>query len=135
LLLPFLVYLPFLYYQAKFRFDPGPLASLLIGLTTVGMMFMAIGLFFSALTRNQIIAAIWTFVVLFLIVVLTRLLYLYAADRQSPWAEGLKYVALLNQVGEFGIGRLDLRYVTLHLSVAAFILYLTVKVLESRRAA
>jgi ABC-2 type transport system permease protein len=134
LLLPFLVYLPFLYYQGKFWFDTGPLAALLIGMTTVGMMFIAIGLFFSSLTRNQIIAAIWTFVALFLVIVLTRLAYLYAAERQSAWAEALKYVALLNQVQEFGVGRLDLRYVTLHLSVAAFMLYLTVKVVAARRA-
>jgi ABC-2 type transport system permease protein len=134
LIATFLVYLPFLYYQAKFQFDVGPVASLLIGLTTIGMMFVAIGLFFSALTRNQIIAAIWTFVVLFLVVVLTLLLYLYAAERQSPWSEGLRYVTLLYQVQGFGSGRLDLRFLTLHLSVAAFMLYLTVKVVESRKA-
>ena len=98
LLLPFLLYLPFLYYQGKLHFDLGPLASLMIGLTTVGMMFVAIGLFFSALTRNQIIAAIWTFVVLFLIVVLTLLVYLFAAERQSAWTETLRYVALLPQL-------------------------------------
>ena len=134
LLLPFLVYLPFLYYQGKLHFDLGPLASLMIGLTTVGMMFVAIGLFFSALTRNQIIAAIWTFVVLFLIVVLTLLVYLFAAERQSAWTETLRYVALMPQLQTFGEGRLDLRYVTLHISVAVFMLYLTVKVVESRRA-
>ena len=134
LLLPFLIYLPFLYYQGKFWFDPGPLVSLLIGLTTVGMMFVAIGLFFSALTRNQIIAAIWTFVTLFLIIVLTWLAYGDAAGRQASWAGALKYVTLLNQVQEFGVGRLDLRYLTLHLSVAAFMLYITVKVVAARRA-
>ena len=134
LLLPFLIYLPFLYYQGKFWFDMGPLVSLLIGLTTVGIMFVAIGLFFSALTRNQIIAAIWTFVALFLIIVLTWLAYSNAVQRQAPWTEALKYVTLLNQVQEFGVGRLDLRYLTLHLSVAAFMLYITVKVLASRRA-
>jgi ABC-2 type transport system permease protein len=123
-----------LYFQGHFKFDTGPVASLLIGLTTVGMMFVAIGLFFSALTRNQIIAAIWTFVVLFLIVILTLLLYLLAAERQSPWSEGLRYVTLLYQVQGFGSGRLDLRFITLHLSVAAFMLYLTVKVVESRKA-
>ena len=63
LLIPFALYLPFLYYQARYYFDVGPLASLGIGLTTLGMMFVAIGLFFSALTRNQVVAAIWTFVV------------------------------------------------------------------------
>jgi ABC-2 type transport system permease protein len=134
LLAPFLFYLPFLYFQGRFRFDLGPLASLLIGLTTLGMMFVSIGLFFSALTRNQIIAAIWTFVVLFLIVVLTLLAYLYAAERQSSWAEGLRYVALLYQVQGFGSGRLDLRFITLHLSVTVMMLYLTVNFLAARKA-
>ena len=70
LLVPFALYLPFLYYQAKFDFDVGPLLTLALGLTTMGMMMVAIGLFMSSLTRNQIVAAIWTFVVLFLMVVL-----------------------------------------------------------------
>ena len=46
LLLPFGLYLPFLYYQAKFYFDLGPMLALGIGLTTMGMMFVAIGLLF-----------------------------------------------------------------------------------------
>lgn len=135
LLLPFLVYLPFLYYQGRYHFDVGPLASLVIGLTTLGMMFVSIGLFFSALTRNQIIAAIWTFVVLFLVVVLTLVAYSWAAERQATWAEAVRFVAVLYQLQSFGSGKLDLRYLTLHLSVSAFMLYLTVKTLETRRAA
>lgn len=134
LLLPFLVYLPFLYYQGRYHFDVGPLASLLIGLTTLGMMFVSIGLFFSSLTRNQIIAAVWTFVVLFLFVVLTLLVYVFAAERQAAWAEGVRYVAVLHQVQSFGTGKLDLRFLTFHLSVTAFMLYLTVKTLQTRRA-
>jgi len=133
LLLPFAIYLPFLYYQARFRFDPGPMLALSIGLTTIGMMFVAIGLFFSALTRNQIIAAIWTFVVLFLLVLLTLLGYSYAIERQASWADAVRFVAVLYQVQSFGTGRLDLRYLALHLSVCIFMLYLTVKILESRR--
>ncbi len=135
LLLPFLIYLPFLYYQGRFHFDTGPVLALMIGLTTSGMMYVAIGVFFSAQTRNQIIAAIWTFLVLFLIVVLTLLAYNYASERQASWAEGVRFLAPLYQAQEFGAGKLDLRYLTLHLSVAAFMLYLTVKTLETRRAA
>ncbi len=133
LLLPFFIYLPFLYVQGRFRFDLGPFAALLIGLTSIGMMFVSIGLFFSSMTRNQIIAAIWTFVVLFLIIVLTLLVYGFAAERQASWAEAARFTAVLYQVQSFGAGKLDLRYVTLHLSVTAFMLYLTVKVVESRR--
>ena len=134
LLLPFLIYLPFLYFQGRFRFDIGPVVSLLIGLGTVGMMFVSVGLFFSALTKNQIVAAIWTFVVLFLEIALTLLVFAYAAERQAPWAEAVRFVAVLHQVNGFGSGKLDLRFVTFHLSVTAFMLYLTVKVLESRRS-
>lgn len=133
LLLPFLVYLPFLYYQGKYPFDLGPLVSLMIGLTSVGMMFIAIGLFFSSLTRNQIIAAIWTFVTLFMIVVLSVLIYMLAVERQASWAEAARFTTLLYQVQAFGSGKLDLRYLALHLSVTAFMLYLTVKTVESRR--
>ncbi len=133
LLVPFAIYLPFLYYQAKFHFDPGPMAALGLGLTTIGMMFVSIGLFFSALTRNQIIAAIWTFVVLFLLILLTLLGFSYAAERQAPWADAMRFVTVLYQVQTLGTGQLDLRFLVLHLSVCGFMLYLTVKVLESRR--
>src|SRR6516162_781675 len=38
LLVPFALYLPFLYHQARFYFDLGPLVCLAIGLTSMGMM-------------------------------------------------------------------------------------------------
>jgi ABC-2 type transport system permease protein len=133
LLLPFAVYLPFLYFQGQFYFDPGPPLALTIGLTSMGMMFVAIGLFFSALTRNQIVAAIWTFVVLFLLLIMTSLAYSFGVERQRNWAEVVRFLTLLYQVQSFGTGQLDLRFVVLHLSVCTFMLYLTVKVLESRR--
>src|SRR5262249_43104844 len=79
LLVPFALYLPFLYYQAKFDFDTGPVLVLGLGLTTMGMEFIAIGLLLSALTRNQIIAAIWTFVILFAMVVIFPVAYLFAS--------------------------------------------------------
>jgi ABC-2 type transport system permease protein len=132
LLIPFALYLPFLYYQAKFDFDVGPLFTLALGLATMGMMLVAIGLFFSALTRNQIIAAIWTFVVLFLMVVVVPLVYLFAARQHTAWADGVRFVALLYQLQSFSLGQLDLRILVLHLSVCIFVLYLTVKVLEMR---
>jgi ABC-2 type transport system permease protein len=133
LLVPFAIYLPFLYFMARFRFDPGPMAALGIGLTSIGMMFVSIGLFFSSLTRNQIIAAIWTFVALFLLVLLTLLGYTYAVERQAPWADAVRFVAVLYQVQSLGTGQFDVRFIVLHLSVCVFMLFMTVKVLESRR--
>jgi ABC-2 type transport system permease protein len=72
LLLPFALYLPFLYYQGNYRFDIGPVASLGIGLGSIGLMLTAIGLFFSSLTKNQIVAAVLTFATVFLMIFVTR---------------------------------------------------------------
>ncbi len=132
LLVPFLLYLPFLYYQAKFEFDVAPIFGLLVGLTTMGMMFMAIGLFLSSLTKNQIIAAIWTFVVLFLMVVLLPVAYQFAVRQHAAWADGLRFLSVLYQIQSFDMGQVDFRYLAIHLSVCVFVLSLTVKVLEMR---
>jgi ABC-2 type transport system permease protein len=132
LLLPFFMYLPFLYHQGNYHFDLGPVISLSIGLVSLGMMFVAIGVFFSAMTKNQIIAAVWTFVSLFLLI-LTQLTHQYAVYKRASWAEGARFVSILYQLNQFGAGRLDLRFLVLHFSVTAFLLYLTMKVVEWRR--
>jgi ABC-2 type transport system permease protein len=131
-IVPFAIYLPFLYYQARYYFDIGPVLSLSLGLLTMGMMLVAIGLFFSSLTRNQLVAAIWTFVILFLLIAIAPLFYLWAARQHLTWADGVRFAALLHQVQSFAVGQLDLRFAVLHLSVCLFMLYLTVKVLQSR---
>ncbi len=133
LLLPFAIYLPILRHYGQFPFDLGPVAALGIGLTTMGMMFVAIGLFFSAMTRHQIVAAIATFTALFVLIVLTNQAHAYAVQNQEPWADAARFVALLPQAAAFGSGRLDVRFPAIHLSVAAVLLYLTVKVLQNRR--
>ena len=132
LLVPFFLYLPFLHFQAKYDFDLGPIMSLSVGLTTMGLMFVSIGLFLSSLTCNQIIAAIWTFVVLLVLIVIFAIAYGFVAQQHFTWAEGLRFVAVLHQIRSFGQGLLDFRYIAVHLSVCAFMLSLTVRVLEMR---
>ncbi|HEX8200799.1 MAG TPA: ABC transporter permease subunit [Isosphaeraceae bacterium] len=133
LLGPFALYLPFLRHYGAYPFDPGPLGSLGLGLTTLGMMFVAIGVFFSAATRNQVEAAVGTFVVLFVLLLMTLLAYTVAVERGAAWADAVRFSAVLYQVSEFGAGRLDLRFLAMHLSVAVFMLFAAVKVLEARR--
>ncbi len=136
LLIPFFIYLPFLIIYGKYPIETGPLLALFSGLLTLGMMFTAIGVFFSATTKNQIIAAISTFVALFLIILLTSLLYQQAESFNQPGlAEGLRYVSVLSQLHECGQGVLDLRYLALHLSATVLVLYVTVKVVELSRDA
>jgi ABC-2 type transport system permease protein len=133
LLLPFALYLPFLYYQGNYKFDVGPVISMGIGLASIGLMLVAIGLFFSSLTKNQIIAAVLTFATVFLLIFVTLGAYAFALSRRSSWAEALQFVSVIDQVNTFGSGQLDLRYLAVHLSVAVPLLYLTAKVLEYRR--
>src|SRR5215475_5173136 len=94
LLVPFALYLPFLYYQGHFYFDVGPVLALGVGLSTMGMMFVAVGLLFSAMTRNQIVAAIWTFVALFCMIVLVPLTLLFAARQRVGWAEAVQFTSI-----------------------------------------
>lgn len=133
LLVPFALYLPFLYYQGNYRFDVGPVLSLAIGLASVGLMLTAIGLFFSSLTRNQIIAAVLTFATTFLLIFATRGAFAYALFRRSSWANVFQFLSVIDQVNTFGSGQLDLRFLAAHLSIAIPLLYLTAKVLEYRR--
>ena len=133
LLLPFALYLPFLYFQAKYHFDLGPVVALGVGLTTMGMMFVAIGLFFSAMTRNQIVAAIWTFAVLFFLLLVPMIAYNYAVERRASWADGAKFLSVMFQLRTLGSGMLDVRVLALHLSVCLLMLTMTVKILEFRR--
>ncbi len=104
-----------------------------MGLTTMGMMFVALGLFFSAITRQQIVAAVGTFVTMFGLIVITMFAAQVAAEGRSPWFNAIQFVAIVNQAYRFGSGELDVRFLALHLSVAAFFLYLTVKVVEFSR--
>lgn len=133
MLLTFFLYLPFLREYGKYPFDLGPVVSLLIGLTTMGMMFIALGLLFSALTKNQIVAAIATFSALCFILILSSIEMSLALQRQSAWQEGIRFLTVISQIRDFGIGRLDLRYIALHLSISAFLLYLTIKVVQAKR--
>jgi ABC-2 type transport system permease protein len=135
LLLPFAIYLPFLRHFGHFDFDLGPLASLAIGLTTMGMMFVSIGLFFSALTKNQIVAAVATFAVLFLLLVVTLLAGAYGASSRAGWTDAVRFVSVLDQAQAFAWGKLDPRFLALHLSVTVLMLFGTVKALELRRGA
>jgi ABC-2 type transport system permease protein len=131
LLIPFAIYLPFLRQFGGYELDPEPLISLGIGLTTMGMMFMSIGVAFSASTRNQVEAAVGTFVVLLSLLLITVVNQVVGPE--AGWAEAIAFLSVYVQLSDFATGRLDLRVVMLHLSVTVFALFVAVKVLEARR--
>jgi ABC-type transport system involved in multi-copper enzyme maturation permease subunit len=115
-------------------FDYRPLLSFYVALAAQGVAFIAIGLFFSSLTRNQIVAAVLMFVVMVFFVAC----YLV---KVSPTALGLPsflQVALgrlsfIHMWQESLSGQLPLRDVLLFLSIGILFLFLSVKVLETRK--
>ena len=104
-----------------------------MGLLSLGMMLMSVGLFFSALTRNQVIAAIGTFAALFVLILVSAVVADLGAIRRARWAEAASSLSVLNQMAAFGSGRLDLRALALHQSVTVLMLYLTTKIVQYRR--
>ncbi len=94
-------------------------------------MFTAMGLFFSCVTKNQIVAAVLTFAgMLFW-------LFLFFAGRVIPegsvWKGVCSHITYINLWWDALGGRLHLRDVVIQLSFAAFWTFLAIKVLETRR--
>lgn len=110
--------------------DIGALGGAYVGIALVGMFFLSIGLFCSALTRNVIIASISTFAILGVIFLAGFL------PEASP-------IPALRQISEpfspvlhmldFARGVVDTRAVVLYLSSTWLMLGVTTRVVESRR--
>lgn len=112
-------------------FDYRPLLSFFIALAATGAGFVSMGLFFSSLTRNQIAAAILTFVGM-----LGLTMLFFAKRSMAPESTGfivLKYVSYIDLWIDSLEGTLSLRHLMFHVSAAILWLFLTVKVLEARR--
>lgn len=129
--IPWAIYLIALRVEVDSQFDYRVLLSFLIGITAIGAGFIAIGTFFSSLTKNQIIASILTLVTLLSLLGLT---FLQSFLQDQPfWSELLNYFSFLTLWYESSRGVVAPRFLILHVSIAAFFLFLTVKVLESRK--
>jgi len=102
-----------------------------LGLFLVGAAVLAIGIFASALTSNQIVAALLGTV----FVVVMVLLFMLAKRLESPVQETLEQVDLwwLHFQGSFMKGVLNLKDVIYYVAVTYFFLLLAVKTLEAKR--
>ena len=90
---------------------------------------MAIGLFFSSLTENQIVAAILTFGALLLFWILN-----WAANSAAGfWKDVLNYVSFFQHFENATQGILDTTDLIYYFSFAFFGLFLTHSVIQSRR--
>ena len=129
-LTPWAIYLVALRVVGGETFDYRPMLSFFIALACSGAGWMAVGLFFSSVTKNQIIAAVLTFAV---IIGLTAVFWQVRGRLPPPWSDIFSYISYLDLWITALQGQFAPRYLVFHLSVAVFFLYLSTKVLEARK--
>ena len=106
--------------------DWGPIASAYLGIFTIGAMFLAVGVFASAVSRNQIVAAILAFSLIFGLLVIGLLEFLSVGEGMR---EVIAYVNLIQHMDDFARGIVDTRRLVYYLSVAVFFLVLSSRTL------
>jgi ABC-2 type transport system permease protein len=109
--------------------EVAPILNGYLGLFLMGGAFLAIGLFFSSLTENQIVAAILTFGALLLFWILN-----WAANSAAGfWKDVLNYVSFFQHFENATQGILDTADIIYYFSFAFFGMFLTHAVIQSRR--
>ncbi len=109
--------------------DLGPIFTSYLGLLLLGSAALAVGLFASSLTSNQIAAAVVAGGILF------ALWFLGVLGDSAPGALGelLSYVSLSGHFPDFVRGVIDTRSIVYYLSTTAVFLYLAVRSVEADR--
>ena len=100
-----------------------------LGLLLVGACFIAVGLFLSTLTRNQIVAGFLTFGVLLGFWIRSWM----DEPTAGPVTKALVYMGVLNHVEDLMKGVVDLKDVVYYLSFVGFGLFLAHQSVESQR--
>ena len=105
--------------------DPFVILTGYIGLVLLGGSFLAVGLFASSLTENQIVAAIVSFGLL--------LIFWIMGATSDPEGSVLGYMSIINHFEGFTKGVVDIKDVVYYLSFIFIGLFLTNIVIDSER--
>lgn len=111
--------------------DPGAVTCGYFGVFLVGAVMYSIGLFVSSLCSSQVTAGVITLAVA-LLLVMSQMLGSILAEG-SFWREVLSYIDIPSNFGDFLRGVIDRTRLVYLLSVTVFFLFLTTRVVESRR--
>jgi len=125
---------PTLVYVAIIRFftpvDWGPIASSYLGIFGIGALFLAVGIFASATSKNQIVAAIVTF---FCLLVLFSLGLMENLANGETAKKILGYVNLWTHMDDFAKGIVDSRRLVYYGSGIGLFLFLTTRALAAKK--
>ena len=113
-------------------FDIGAVATTFLGILLVGALFISLGCCASALTRSQVTAAMISLAASTALFFLGLLAQQITA--QPGWqAQVIASFGLFEQMHDFARGVVDTRPVVFCLSGTVFFLFLTLRIVESRR--
>jgi ABC-2 type transport system permease protein len=108
------------------------LASTFIGIVLIGSLYLAMGCFASAMTRSQLIAAALSYG-LGLTLFLLSMRSLVPVPARGWESEVFKHLSMTEHMQDFARGVIELSSVTYYATLTIFFLFLTCKVVESRR--
>lgn len=109
--------------------DWGVVAAGYLGVFLIGALFLAVGLFASAMTSNQIVAAVMSFAVLLALICLTFLEFFV---NSQVLKDALAFISFPEHMsGELAKGIVDTRRLVFYLTGTGFFLFLTGRALES----
>jgi len=105
------------------------MATAYLGLLLMGGTFISVGLFFSSVTRNQIVAFVLTFATLLFLWVVN-----WVADQSGPVLRTIvNALSITDHFDDFSKGVIDTKHVVYYLSFITFGLFLTAKSVDSER--
>ncbi len=130
--LPTLLFLPTfrLVSLADVPLAAGPTWCSYLMVLFMGLLFASFGLLASALTRNQIVAAILSFSMTALFFFAGLFIFL---DIPGPFRELLYYISVFDHMERFSRGLVTTKVPVFYLSLTAIMLFATKCVIESRR--
>ncbi|MBI4003682.1 MAG: ABC transporter permease [Candidatus Omnitrophica bacterium] len=111
-------------------FDWAPVLTGYAGTWLLGGVLIAIGVLASSLTRNQVIAAVLSFVTIMLLFSV-GILDVFVRDPEA--SSLIKYLSLIDHLASFSKGLLDTRPLVYYLSLTLICLFLTGRVIGSPR--
>ena len=110
--------------------DWGPVLTGYLGTWLLGGLLIGIGVLASSLTRNQVIAAVVSFV---LILLLFSVGFLDAFITDPESSKIIRYLSLMEHLRDFSKGIIDTRSVVYYVTATAMALFVTARAVGSSR--
>jgi gliding motility-associated transport system permease protein len=119
------IVLLFLYGQPEWK----PVITTYIGMLLMGGCFIALGLFISSLTKNQIVAAVLTFAAFLMFWVINWMGSFVSSGMQAV----LAHLSIIDHFDDFAKGIIDTKHIIYYVTFITFGLFLTARAVDSER--